>query len=345
MVREMKFETDRLCIESWDATLGSEQEKQAFAAELAAILTPPVLKSLPEPMQLADGEAAISDWIAARHAESHVLTIRDGNASLIGLLILAPSGDAEYPPTVHIGYLFSEITWGKGFASELIGGLVAWYQDLGEGTQLLAGVAHGNIASAKALQKNGFEQVPDHSDPDTAMFRKDTQFNFDRLYSSTAHALGAPSSEIVKFFSTLAGDGLRVLDIGCGQGRDALFIARLGHSVVGVDIAPSGIKDLVSAGNRENLNVDGIVADITNFQPVGQFDVLLIDRTLHLLSADNRAAVLRRLIGHVAPQGWVIISDEPENMATFKEVFDAEEALWKPHMETDEHLMLQHGAG
>lgn len=50
MVREMKFETDRLCIESWDATLGSEQEKQAFAAELAAILTPPVLKSLPEPM-------------------------------------------------------------------------------------------------------------------------------------------------------------------------------------------------------------------------------------------------------------------------------------------------------
>jgi 2-polyprenyl-3-methyl-5-hydroxy-6-metoxy-1,4-benzoquinol methylase len=26
-----------------------------------------------------------------------------------------------------------------------------------------------------------------------------------------------------------------VLDLGCGQGRDALFIARKGHSVFGVD--------------------------------------------------------------------------------------------------------------
>ncbi|AXT34509.1 GNAT family N-acetyltransferase [Phaeobacter sp. LSS9] len=341
MVREMAFETDRLRLESWDTVFGSEQEKQALVAELKVILTPPVLRSLPEPMQLADTEAAISDWVAARHAESHVLTIRDDNTTLIGLLILAASGNAEYPPTVHIGYLFSEIMWGKGFASELIGGLVAWYQDQGEGTQLFAGVAPENIASVKALEKNGFEQVSDHTDPGTTMFRRDTQFDFDRLYRSTAQALGAPSPEIVGFFSALTEGNLRVLDIGCGQGRDALFIARLGHSVVGVDIAPNGIKDLVAAGNHENLRVEGIVADILDFRPVGQFEVLLIDRTLHLLPVENRVAVLKRLIGHVVLQGWVIISDEPENMAAFKEVFDARDAPWSLHRETDGHLILR----
>ena len=77
-------------------------------------------------------------------------------------------------------------------------------------------------------------------------------------------------------------DNASLLDIGCGQGHVALLIARAGHRVVGVDLSPSGIHDMTRVATKEALPVEGIVADLSTFTPQGIFDVLLIDRTLHM---------------------------------------------------------------
>ena len=166
-------------------------------------------------------------------------------------------------------------------------------------------------------------------------------YNYDALYGSTPNALGAPTPVFVDFFAGLDGPALRVLDIGCGQGRDALFIARLGHEVVGVDLSPNGIRDLSAAAHRENLPIEAIAADITNFIPEGAFDVLLIDRTLHMLSVTDRLDTLTRLIGHVAPGGWVLIADERSNLAGFKPVFEAHRAGWRIALKAKGNLFLQ----
>lgn len=70
--------------------------------------------------------------------------------------------------------------------------------------------------------------------------------DYGKFYRGAKQALGEPTKEFVKFFDTQARPRIRVLDIGCGQGRDALFIARLGHSVVGVGQSPTGIRDLLA---------------------------------------------------------------------------------------------------
>lgn len=139
-------------------------------------------------------------------------------------------------------------------------------------------------------------------------------YDYDKLYSDTPDALGAPTPFVTEFFRALPSPPLRVLDIGCGQGRDALFIARLGHSVVGVDLSPSGIRDLVRAAQAEALNVEGIVADVTTFTPPGMFDMMLMDRTLHMLAAPDRARILERLPDHLSLPGQVLILDEPRHM-------------------------------
>ena len=86
-------------------------------------------------------------------------------------------------------------------------------------------------------------------------------YNYDALYRTTKDALGAPTKKIVDAFAALDGRRLRVLDVGCGQGRDALFIARLGHHVTGVDISTSGISAMIVAAKAEGLSVEGVVAD------------------------------------------------------------------------------------
>ncbi len=153
-------------------------------------------------------------------------------------------------------------------------------------------------------------------------------YDYDKLYAETPDALGAPTQVFVDFFASFAPQSARVLDVGCGQGRDALFIARLGHSVVGVDLAAHGIRDLNAAAHAEGLDVTGVVADITGYAPEGDFDVVLIDRTLHMLAAPEAQKVLARLLDHVAPGGWVLIADEPSNMAGYKQVIAAHGGVW-----------------
>ena len=166
-------------------------------------------------------------------------------------------------------------------------------------------------------------------------------YDYDKLYGTTEQALGEPTQVFVNFFKARKETYLRVLDVGCGQGRDALFNARLGHTMVGVDLSPNGIRDLIKAAKAESLDVKGVVADLVTFAPNGSFDVVLIDRTLHMLKAANRLDVLERLLKVVGPNGWVLIADERSNMSGFKAVVAANSFQWVTELEMGGTLFLR----
>jgi trans-aconitate methyltransferase len=153
--------------------------------------------------------------------------------------------------------------------------------------------------------------------------------NYETVYREAKQALGEPAREFVEFFETSLKGHLRVLDLGCGQGRDSLAIARLGHSVVGVDQSPTGIRDLLADAEAENLNIQGYVADIRFFEPEGAYDVLLIDRTLHMLKAVEWHGLLTRFLDCVNPGGFVLIADERSNIPTFEAVLKAHHRDWR----------------
>ncbi|MCK8464200.1 class I SAM-dependent methyltransferase [Aliiroseovarius sp. S1339] len=166
-------------------------------------------------------------------------------------------------------------------------------------------------------------------------------YDYDKLYAETPAALGEPAPVFLKFFQQLESTDARVLDLGCGQGRDALPIARLGHRVVGVDLSPNGIKELSEIADREKLRVDGVVADLRTYQPDGLFDVVLIDRTLHMLAEEPRLLVLERMLDHVAARGWVLIADETSNIDGFKRVLSDHQADWQPDLDKRGYLFVR----
>jgi SAM-dependent methyltransferase len=166
-------------------------------------------------------------------------------------------------------------------------------------------------------------------------------YDYDKLYGETRDALGEPTAIFVDFFDQLEQQGVRVLDIGCGQGRDAIFIARKGHRVVGVDISQNGIRDLKEVAARENLPIEGVVADIAAYEPDRLFDIVLIDRTLHMLARQERLSVLGRLLNHVDQQGWVLIADETSNIDDFKGVVSEHPADWQTDFSRCGNLFLR----
>lgn len=158
------FRTDRLDIRHWRAALADPDARAALQAELRDVLTPEVLRSLPEPLQLGSGPGAVSRWMDARAAESDVLTVRDrGDERLLGLLILA-----RLPEACHVGYLFAERAWGRGLATELLRGLIAARGSAPD--TLVAGVGTDNPVSARVLRKAGFTRDDARSTPLTEVF-------------------------------------------------------------------------------------------------------------------------------------------------------------------------------
>ena len=165
-------------------------------------------------------------------------------------------------------------------------------------------------------------------------------YDYDKLYGETRDALGQPTPVFVDFFDRFERDDSRILDVGCGQGRDALFIARKGHRVVGVDISPNGIRDLNAAAAKENLAVEGVVADISCYTPKGEFDVILVDRTLHMLPEAARLSVLAVLLDHVGENGWVLIADESSNIKDFETVISSHRHDWKTEQSKRSYLFV-----
>ena len=152
----VSFATKRLQVRGRAALRSTPKGRRILEAALADMFTPAVLAPLPDALALAKGTGAIAIWIAARDAESAVHTVtRKADGKIIGLLILAGGVEPGTAPAIHLGYLFAETSWGKGFASELVVGLTAVFET-GPPLRLLAGVNTSDPASARVLEKAGF---------------------------------------------------------------------------------------------------------------------------------------------------------------------------------------------
>ncbi len=165
--------------------------------------------------------------------------------------------------------------------------------------------------------------------------------DYEKVYQQQRHALGDPTQAFVNFFDQYDRQRADVLDIGCGQGRDALFIARRGHRVVGVDLAATGVAHMLEEAEAENLNIEGIVADLHDYTPAGEFDVVVIDRTLHMVDVDTQMTVLGKIIPVVRNNGFVLIADEKSNIPRMKALFEADPRNWAIINEQQGYLFLQ----
>ena len=166
-LRACTFQTERLLVREWHSLLSNDWRQEGLAEVVAAILTEPVTRSLPPSWH---GDYSISrarEWIEERDEEGITLLVIDIlTRQAVGLMILfemqAEEGDGK--SDVRLGYLLSEAAWGKGIASELLGGFVSWCRGEKSLSSIAGGVAHDNHASKRVLEKNGFELVQNGDD-------------------------------------------------------------------------------------------------------------------------------------------------------------------------------------
>jgi SAM-dependent methyltransferase len=100
--------------------------------------------------------------------------------------------------------------------------------------------------------------------------------------------IGGPQPEVVR----LAGDGDLVgdvLDVGCGTGENALYLAGLGRRVVGVDASPLAVDRARAKAASRGLPVPFLVADALDLATLRRrFETVLDCGLFHVFDRDDR---------------------------------------------------------
>jgi len=107
----------------------------------------------------------------------------------------------------------------------------------------------------------------------------------------------------------------RVLDVACGEGRNAIWLASRGWRATGVDFSEVGLAKADRLGRRSGVNVDWVGADLMEWAPDSEaFDLVII---FYLqLPADRRRKVYRNMAAGLAPGGTIlVVGHDSDNLA------------------------------
>ncbi len=114
---------------------------------------------------------------------------------------------------------------------------------------------------------------------------KDVQGQWDSRYSRNAFIYGkSPAKFLAENYHYLKPNSL-VLDMGMGEGRNAVFLAQKGHRVTGIDISSVAIKKAKMLAKEYAVTITSIVASMETYQIAPEsFDAIIcfyyVDRTL-----------------------------------------------------------------
>lgn len=125
----------------------------------------------------------------------------------------------------------------------------------------------------------------------------------DRIWS------GRPNAALVDAVAPLAPG--RVLDLGCGEGGDSVWLAEHGWTVSGLDVSATALDRARTEAESRGLAIDWVLADLATWEPTGEYD-LVSACFLHSPITFPRTAVLRRLAVAVAPGGHLLLVGHAE---------------------------------
>jgi SAM-dependent methyltransferase len=141
--------------------------------------------------------------------------------------------------------------------------------------------------------------------------------DWDQKYTDEPGRWGRGVNEVVE--AALAGERPGdVVDLACGPGRHARWLADAGHWVTAVDFSATAIgiakNHVATDGNAAQRDcIEWVVADVFDWEPVGVVDLVLV-AYLHLPEGEL-TAVLRRAASWLRPGGRLLyIGHAQENL-------------------------------
>jgi tellurite methyltransferase len=130
---------------------------------------------------------------------------------------------------------------------------------------------------------------------------------WETAYRGDAAAFGrGPTKDIEEFYPNLK-ERSEILDVGCGEGRNAIFLAKLGHTVDAFDLSEAGVVKATRIAESNQVEVNFFVCDLGAFEFEKDYDAVLSHGVLHLPEKAERDAFIEKAKACTRPGGYNII--------------------------------------
>ncbi len=133
---------------------------------------------------------------------------------------------------------------------------------------------------------------------------------WDEIWSESDD-IGSGSDELLAVYANGLKPG-RALELGCGAGRNAVWLAERGWQVTGVDFSSAAVERGRKLAGQAGVTLEFEVADAASYQPQGQFD--LITSFYIQLPALQRARMLATAADALAPGGTLLFVSHDESI-------------------------------
>lgn len=123
---------------------------------------------------------------------------------------------------------------------------------------------------------------------------------------NSRYGLNPAHSEVVDACKVI--EPCHALDMGCSNGRNALYLGQRGFTVTAIDMNPSAVDMLNNIIAEEGLtNINAQVYDINNASLSENYDFIACTVTLMFLDPSRVEAVIKDMQAHTLPGGYNLI--------------------------------------
>lgn len=133
---------------------------------------------------------------------------------------------------------------------------------------------------------------------------------YDKIYRKNINVWGNEADALVKKGLKYLRPKGQGLDLGCGQGKDSIFLAKHGLGIVAIDSSEIAIKQLKKNIRANKLGGIKVIEEDINKYPIpeNKFDFIISINALHFLSRKDIFILLRKIKKGLKKDGIVILS-------------------------------------
>lgn len=155
---------------------------------------------------------------------------------------------------------------------------------------------------------------------------------YEKLYEGDAYYWGTEPADFLQELTAVKPPrhGMKILDIGCGEGKDAVWMAEQGYWVTAFDLTESGIRKTERLASARGVRVNAFTADINDFSIDDRFDIIYSTGTVQYLADENIPGFFEKVKRMTNPGGlnyFNVFVEKP--FLPLPPDWDLEEKMWK----------------